>query len=113
MIRTTFALAAVLVPASLLAALPTFTNPLAITTPYHPLPRGGVKVFTGRRDRAKSVIVDIYLPTTRTFHVGGTDVATRVLQETEFANGDIAEISQNFFAQDDGGTVFYFGELVD
>lgn len=96
-----------------LAAPPTFTNPLVITNPYHPFPPGGVKVFAGRSERTASVIVDIYLTSTRTFRVNGTDVPTRILQETEFEGGDIMEISQNFFAQADDRTVFYFGEIVD
>jgi hypothetical protein len=94
-------------------AAPTFTSPLAITNAYHPFTAGGVKVFKGRKDGKASVIVDLYLDATRTFHVGGDAVATHVLQETEFNGGQLVEISRNFFAQADDGTVYYFGELVD
>ncbi|TMA70043.1 MAG: hypothetical protein E6J69_03770 [Deltaproteobacteria bacterium] len=96
-----------------LAAAPTFANPLSITNPYHPFQPGGVKVFRGQKGATASVIVDLYLDGTRTFHVGAADVPARILQETEFEGGDVGEISQNFFAQADDGTVFYFGELVD
>src|SRR5262249_5123304 len=74
---------------------------------------GAVKVFDGRKDGKPSVLVDLYLTTTRTFRVGAADVAAHILQETEFSNGAVVEISQNFLAQADDGTVFYFGELVD
>ena len=36
-----------------------------------------------------------------------------VLQEQEFDGGELAEISYNFFAQDEPGNVWYFGERVD
>jgi hypothetical protein len=96
-----------------LATPPTFSAPLDITNPYHPFQPGGMKVFAGRKDGAASVIVDLYLTDTRTFDLAGTAVRTRILQETEFQDGDVEEISRNYFAQADDGTVFYFGEVVD
>ena len=95
------------------AAVPTFTDPLTFTNPYQPFQPGAVKVFRGRKDGAASVLVDLYLTAARTFRVGAADVPARILQETEFSNGAVVEISQNFLAQADDGTVFYFGELVD
>src|SRR5262249_41893396 len=94
-------------------AAPTFSTPLAFTNPYHPFILGGVKVFKGKKDGKASLIVDVYLDATRTFHVGTAPVDTRVLQETEFSGGELVEISRNFFAQADDGTIYYFGELVD
>jgi len=41
-------------------------------------------------------------------------VETRVVEEREFENGELIEISRNFFAMaDETGDVFYFGEDVD
>jgi len=40
-------------------------------------------------------------------------VTTRVLEEAEWVDGELAEISRNFFAQAPDGTVCYFGEDVD
>jgi hypothetical protein len=40
-------------------------------------------------------------------------VACLVLVETEYKEGELAEISRNFFAQDGSGAVWYFGEEVD
>jgi hypothetical protein len=94
-------------------AAPMFTNPLTITNAFLPFTPGGVKVFRGRKDREASVIVDLYTGTTRGFALDGTVVPTRVLQETEFADGQLAEISRNYFAQADDGTIYYFGEVVD
>src|SRR5262249_36049790 len=69
-----------------------FTDPLTITNAFVPFQPGAVKVFTGRKEGAASMLVDLYLGTTRTFQVNGTSVGTRVLQETEFQDGDIEEI---------------------
>jgi len=94
-------------------AMPVFTTPPAISNPYHPFTPDAVKVFHGKKDGKASVIVDLYLETTRAFQLDATSVATHVLQETEFAGGQLVEISHNFFAQADDGNVYYFGELVD
>jgi len=92
---------------------PVFTSPLEITNPFHPFTPGGVKLFTGVDEGEKIAIVDLYLAEMRTFRFGGVDIPTRILQETEFAEGRLVEISRNFFAQADDGTVYYFGEVVD
>jgi len=95
------------------ATPPTFTNPLAITNPFMPFAPGGVKVFKGQSDGTPTTVVDIYLHDTRTFQLNGVAVSTRVLRETEFEDGQLSEISHNYFAQADDGAVYYFGEVVD
>lgn len=92
---------------------PQFSNPLNFTNRFMPFQPGGMKVFQGESDGAKEVVVDLYLTETRTFVWNGKDVVTRILRETEFENGKLIEISDNYFAQDDDGTVYYFGEVVD
>ena len=42
-----------------------------------------------------------------------TGVTTRVVEEAEWADGELSEVSRNFFAQAPDGTVCYFGEDVD
>jgi hypothetical protein len=92
---------------------PVFTNPLAITNPYFPFVVGGVKVLEGVSQGAQLEVVDTYLATTRTFQLNGVSVATRILTEAEYEDGEVVEISQNYFAQADDGVVYYFGEVVD
>lgn len=92
---------------------PTFSNPLNITNPYHPFQPGGVKVFQGSDGRSKLVGLHVYLTEARSFNWNGTTVACRVLREIAFENGQVVEISDNYFAQADDGTVYYFGEVVD
>jgi len=94
-------------------AAPVFSDPLRFTNPFHPFVPGAVKLFAGADGKTRIAIADLYLSSTRTFLVNGVDVQTRVLQETEFEDGVLKEISLNFFAQADDGTVYYFGETVD
>jgi len=92
---------------------PTFTNPLDITNPYHPFQPGGAKVFQGAEGRSKLVGLHLYLTETRPFDWNNTTVQCRVLREIAFENGELVEVSDNYFAQADDGTVYYFGEVVD
>jgi hypothetical protein len=41
------------------------------------------------------------------------DVTTRVIEEREWEDGELLEISWNYFAQAEDGTICYFGEDVD
>lgn len=92
---------------------PSFSNPLNITNRFMPFQPGGTKVFQGESKGAKEVVVDLYFNETRTFRFNGADVATRILREIAFDDGKLVEIADNYFAQADDGTVYYFGEVVD
>jgi len=92
---------------------PQFTDPLTIDNPFHPFQIGGVKVFKGKEGGSVIVFVDIYKSETRTFMLNGNPVETRIMQETEFEDGVLTEISQNYFNQADDDTVYYWGEVVD
>jgi len=108
----TLALGAGAARASVPTGTPTFTNPLNITNTYMPFQPGGVKVFKGHDRGTRLVVVDLYLTETRTFDWNGTTVECRVLRELAFEDGEIVEISDNYFAQADDGTMYYFGEVV-
>jgi hypothetical protein len=80
-----------------------------IDNPWFALPAGQVAELRGEEDGAK-----VYLRMTvkdETLDVAG--VSTRVLEEYEENDGEIVEISQNYFAQAADGSVCYFGEDVD
>jgi len=92
---------------------PTFSNPLVIDNPFSPFVVDGVQSHRGKSDGERTAVVNLFKAETRDFSWGGGTVSTRILQETEFEAGVLEEISQNFFAQADDGTVYYFGEVVD
>lgn len=74
-------------------------------------------VAEGECDEFEEVVISV-LNRTRdvTFSIDGVrkTVKTRVVRERETADGELTEISRNFFAQcDDTQDVYYFGEKVD
>lgn len=80
-----------------------------IDNPYFPMPVGRKWVLEGIDDGAQErVEIEV---TNQTREVNG--VSTRVLTETEYVNGALAEISYNYYAQNSAGDVCYFGEQVD
>jgi len=106
-------LVAVSIHADVPVGPPTFTDPLTIDNPYHPFVVGRMKFFEIRQGHTDGEVVDTYLPEVRVFDVDGTMVSTRALEEMELEDGELVEISHNYFAQADDGTVYYFGEVVD
>jgi hypothetical protein len=100
----------------------TFT--LAIDNPYFPLPVGQQWVYSGREQGETIGLRITVLNQTETLRfAGGVRVTTRVVEEVEWvdanANGlvdpdeSLIEVSRNYFAQTQDGTVCYFGEEVD
>jgi hypothetical protein len=100
------------------------TFSLTIDNPYFPLPVGQLWIYTGK-EQGESIGLQItVLDETETLRFRrGPTVITRVVEEVEWAdaNGDgvidegenLIEVSRNYFAQTQDGTVCYFGEAVD
>lgn len=82
---------------------------IEIDNPFYPLVVGQVSVFEGMEDGAPIHLEIEVLEETR--EVAG--VTTRVIEEREQEDGEIVEISRNFFVQAADGTVCYYGEEVD
>jgi hypothetical protein len=99
--------------ASVPAGPPVFSTPTVFTNAFFPFAVGGHRVFTGRSGSDRTVLLDTFTADTRDFSWGGGTVTCRVMTETEFENGSLVEISRNYFAQADDGSVYYFGEIVD
>ncbi|HKY59645.1 MAG TPA: hypothetical protein VJP59_01420 [Gemmatimonadota bacterium] len=78
---------------------------LSSTNPYFPMEVGSEWVLEGGDERVVVTVLD------ETETVAG--VTTRVVEEREFEDGELKEVSRNFFAQASDGTVCYFGEDVD
>lgn len=85
----------------------TFT--VDIDNPFFPLPVGHRVVLEGEEGGAHLLVRITSLDETET--VAG--VETRVVEEFEAKDGRVVEVSRNFFAQAQDGTVCYFGEDVD
>jgi hypothetical protein len=78
--------------------------------PFFPLQPGLTTFFEGKDEGERLRLRIRVLHATEV--VGG--VRTRVVEEVEHIDGELVEISRNWFAQcRQNGTVFYFGEEVD
>ncbi|MBZ0271890.1 hypothetical protein K8I61_07615 [bacterium] len=80
-----------------------------IDNDFLPFQVGMLLVLEGEDD-GESIRVEVEV-LDETEEVAG--VTTRVVTETEYEDGELVEISFNFFAQAPDGTVCYFGEDVD
>jgi hypothetical protein len=99
------------------------TFSLQIDNPYFPLPVGREWVLVGQDQGQILGLRVTVLNRKETFRFGSVRVTTRVVEELEWedanANGvidpdeDLIEVSLNYFAQTQDGTVCYFGEAVD
>jgi hypothetical protein len=96
---------------------------LTIDNPYFPLPVKQEWVYTGEEEGESIGLEITVLNKTENLNFETGTVTTRVVEEVEWldanADGvrdrreDLIEVSLNYFAQTDDGTVCYFGEAVD
>jgi len=83
---------------------------LTIDNGFFPLVVGDELVLEGEDDEGTFLEIIITV-LDETEVVAG--VTTRVVEEAEFEDGEMVEVSRNFYAQAQDGTVCYFGEDVD
>ena len=81
-----------------------FTSPVA--NPYFPLKPGTVFVYRGSEDRQK--LVEHLRVTHKTRKIEG--VKTIVISDVLFSNGRLNEATHDFYADDNKGNTWYFGE---
>jgi hypothetical protein len=83
------------------------TDPAALQNQYFP-------IHPGRQWQLESTkggdVTQLTITVLGTKEIAG--VTTRVVQEQETVNGEVVEVSQNYFAENSTGTVCYFGEDV-
>jgi hypothetical protein len=92
---------------------PTFSDPLDIDNAYHPFVEFRLRLYEVQQGHADGYAIDVFSPETRTFMVDGNPVECACMEEWAIEEGEVVEISKNYFAQADDGTVYYFGEVVD
>jgi len=90
----------------------TFSN--VGSNPYFVLEPGFQLVLEGEDNKQIVRLVITVLNETETITFNGIDIETRVVEENESKDGQVVEISRNFFAIcNDTNSIFYFGEEVD
>ena len=100
------------------------TFSLNIDNTYNPLPVGQQWVYQGNEQGQTIGLQITVLNETEDFYSGRRTVTTRVVEELEWQDANenglvddgfesLIEVSRNFYAQTQDGTVCYFGEDVD
>jgi len=84
----------------------TFTHSTTINNPYLPLPLG--TTFRSEGKTKGHSFVDVQTVTGQTRDLDG--VTTVEVHDQIFQDGSLAEDTTDYFAQDDSGNVWYFGE---
>jgi hypothetical protein len=84
-----------------------FHNPLKIDNKYFPLEVGTTFIYKGTKDGQPSS--DKFQVTNKVKVIQG--ISTREIHDNAFVKGKLSESTQDWFAQDDNGNVWYFGEF--
>jgi len=91
-----------------------FSHPRDITNPHLPLAYLKQDILEGMEGGQKIRIERTILPNKhKTFKIAGQTIDALVMEDREFKNGELEEVTLDYFAQDDEGTVYYLGEDVD
>src|ERR1039458_1971484 len=91
-----------------------FSHPRDITNPYLPLASLRQDILEGKEGGKDLRIERTIKPEIRkTFKVGKQKIDVLVMEDREFENGKLSEITLDYFAQADDGTVYYLGEDVN
>jgi hypothetical protein len=93
-------------------ASPTFSDPTSVSNPLFPISKQVSVLLLGRVDGEPFRTEVTLLPETRIIEWQGQQVETLVSQYVAYLSGRIHEVAYDFYAQDDNGAVWYFGEDV-
>jgi hypothetical protein len=89
---------------------PRFSHPQAITNPYLPLASLKQDVYENESGRVeRTAKPDVH----KTFQVGDQTVEALAVEDRDYESGKLTEVTLDYFAQADDGTVYYLGEDVD
>ncbi len=84
-----------------------FHDPLKIDNKYFPLKPGTIMIYNGTDEDGKS-FRDVFIVTNETKDIAG--ISTRVVNDSVFTEGKLSEPTDDWYAQDDDGNVWYMGE---
>ena len=86
-----------------------FSNSTNITNTYYPAPPGKKYIYEGQTDEGLERVEEERLAETKTI-MGITCI---VVNFKEYVNGKLTEDTRDWYAQDNNGNLWYFGEAVD
>jgi hypothetical protein len=91
---------------------PTFGNPTSITNPLHPTSEVQQTIYGGHVDGKPFRTEVTLMPGTKPIVWQGKTVETAISQYVAYLDGRIHEVANDWYAQADDGSVWYFGEDV-
>jgi hypothetical protein len=91
---------------------PVFSNPTSITNPLYPISGLDRVILLGSVDGVPLRVETTLMPETRSIETHGQVVPTRESQYVAWLGRRIHEVALDWYAQDDRGAVWYFGEDV-
>jgi len=94
------------------SATPIFSDPTNITNAFFPVSEIGQAISLGTEGGQAYRTEVTLLPETRQITWDGGTTEVRGAQYVAYADGQLAEIAYDYFAQADDGGVYYFGEDV-
>lgn len=92
---------------------PTFSNPTQVTNPLFPTSETAQLIQLGTEGDVEVRIEVTLLPSTRTIEWDGAQVEVVEALYAAYDDRRLVEVTLDFFAQADDGSVWYFGEEVD
>jgi hypothetical protein len=91
---------------------PTFTDPTTVDNPLFPISNQHSAVYLGN-DEGNPLKVEVtLLPEPKEIEVDGETTEVLVSQFVSFVGGRVDEVTRDWYAQDDQGAVWFFGEDV-
>jgi hypothetical protein len=91
---------------------PSFTDPTTVDNPLFPISDLHSAILLGNDEGHPLRIETVLLPEPKVIEVDGQPVETLVSQFVGYLDGRIHEVALDWYAQDDDGNVWYFGEDV-
>jgi hypothetical protein len=91
---------------------PAFSDPTTVDNPLFPIGNLHSAVLLGNEEGHPLRIETVLLPEPKVIEVDGEQVETLVSQFVSYLDGRILEVALDWYAQDDAGNVWYFGEDV-
>jgi len=92
-------------------ATPIFSHPREITNRYLPLASLKQDILQNDEERVERTAKP---GVQKSFQIGGQKVDALAIEDREYnSKGELTESTLDYFAQDDGGNVYYLGEDVD
>jgi hypothetical protein len=91
---------------------PTFSDPTTVDNSLFPISNQHSAVYLGNDEGDPLKVEVTLLPETKMIEVDGTTTEVLVSQFVSFVGGRVDEVTLDWYAQDDAGAVWFFGEDV-